>query len=179
MLFGMWFHFWPNGWPIIFWIRIKRWLLLVWAFSQGMFSDVSQIKNTEKHLWINENYDSLTKLHRYCYYDSSMQHTAEMRQRLIVDSHQALKENQFVLYFQPIIDLAKNTINKAESLIRWCHPEHGMISPADFIPVAEETGLIIPLGNWIFKEAVNQASRWSMLFGPDFQISINKSPKVC
>lgn len=113
---------------------------------------------------------------RYCYFTYSMQETAKMRQRLIVDLHQALKENQFVLYYQPIVDLGKNTISKAESLIRWHHPDHGMISPADFIPVAEETGLIVPLGDWVFNEAIGQGNRWNLLFGPDFQISINKSP---
>lgn len=113
---------------------------------------------------------------RFCYFTSSMQETAKMRQRLVVDLHLALKESQFVLYFQPVIDLRTNRISKAESLIRWHHPEHGMISPLHFIPVAEETRLIIPIGNWIFRQAIIQASRWKQLFDPDFQISINKSP---
>ncbi|MEH6576101.1 MAG: EAL domain-containing protein [Amphritea sp.] len=65
---------------------------------------------------------------------------------------------------------------KAEALIRWLHPSRGFISPAEFIPVAEETGLIIEIGNWVFRQAVRQVKSWRTAFNEGFQISVNKSP---
>ncbi|WP_439897376.1 EAL domain-containing protein, partial [Cupriavidus taiwanensis] len=65
---------------------------------------------------------------------------------------------------------------KAEALIRWDHPVRGPIQPADFIAVAEESGLIIDIGRWVLTQALDQLSRWQMLIGKDFQISVNKSP---
>ncbi|MBP0021257.1 MAG: EAL domain-containing protein [Cyanobacteria bacterium SBLK] len=77
---------------------------------------------------------------------------------------QAIAEEQFVLYYQPIIDLKTEQITGFEALIRWQHPEKGFISPFMFIPLAEETGLIIPLGRWIFQEACRQARQWQEQF---------------
>jgi EAL domain-containing protein (putative c-di-GMP-specific phosphodiesterase class I) len=74
------------------------------------------------------------------------------------------------------VDLATGQINKAEALIRWQHPDDGLISPADFIPIAEDTGLIVDIGNWVFQEAARQVAQWRKSLKPDFQISINKSP---
>ncbi|MEM9540064.1 MAG: EAL domain-containing protein [Cyanobacteria bacterium P01_E01_bin.42] len=76
----------------------------------------------------------------------------------------AIAEEQFVLYYQPIVDLRTKQINGFEALIRWQHPEKGFISPFMFIPLAEETGLIIPLGRWIFQEACRQARQWQEQF---------------
>ena len=80
------------------------------------------------------------------------------------------------MYYQPIVDLATGEIYKAEALIRWLHPERGTISPLDFIPLAEDTGLIVPIGDWVFKQAVRQARQWRRRFHPSFQISVNMSP---
>lgn len=113
---------------------------------------------------------------RFCYFMPSMQEKAQTRQRLIADMHMALNTEQFKLYYQPIVDIKTGMICKAEALVRWFHPELGMISPVDFIPLAEDTGLIIPLGEYIYKQAISQLQKWRMLFGPSFQISVNKSP---
>lgn len=80
------------------------------------------------------------------------------------------------MLYQPIVDLTNNRIQKAEALIRWIHPEKGVISPIEFIPIAEETGLIVEIGEWVFQEAAKQVKKWRQYYHPDFQISVNKSP---
>lgn len=87
---------------------------------------------------------------------------------------QALEYNQFRLHYQPLIDLASNTIKGAEALLRWHDKDLGEVSPAKFIPIAEETGLIIALGNWVMQTAIEQAALWQKSH-PDFRISINVS----
>jgi len=113
---------------------------------------------------------------RYYYFTASMQEAAQTRMRLVIDLRTALAENQFHLYYQPIVEMASGEIHKAEALIRWLHPERGLISPVQFIPVAEETGLINEIGDWVFHEAARQALEWRSTFDDKFQISINKSP---
>lgn len=112
----------------------------------------------------------------FCYFTSAMQNSAKKRLSLINDLRIAIKEQQFSLYFQPIVDAKNNTINKAEVLVRWLHPSKGIISPDDFIPLAEETGLIIELGDWIFKTAAQQVQQWEKTFAENFSLSINVSP---
>jgi diguanylate cyclase (GGDEF)-like protein/PAS domain S-box-containing protein len=110
------------------------------------------------------------------YFTISMQEAALNRMRLINDLRSALAESQFWLAYQPIVELSTGRIHKAEALIRWQHPTRGLISPAEFIPVAEATGMIIDIGEWVFREAAQQAVRWRTEYHCDFQISINKSP---
>jgi diguanylate cyclase (GGDEF)-like protein/PAS domain S-box-containing protein len=113
---------------------------------------------------------------RVNYFTKSMQAAAQQRMRLIQDIHQALDEDQFSVHYQPIVALASGRIHKAEALVRWKHPEQGFISPAAFIPVAEETGAIHEIGNWVFQEAAQRIKAWRSTYDPDFQVSINKSP---
>ena len=112
----------------------------------------------------------------FCYFTSAMQNAAENRLALINDLRTAIKEQQFCLYFQPIVNHKNNVINKAEVLVRWLHPTKGIISPDQFIPLAEETGLMIELGDWIFKTAVRQMQQWQKTINADFALSINVSP---
>ena len=112
----------------------------------------------------------------YSYFTQSMQEEALRHQQLIRDLRSAVDAEQLELYYQPIVDSHTNEIRKAEALLRWNHPIDGMISPADFIPLAEESGLIVEIGDWVFKQVVNQAKLWIEKYGTDFQISINKSP---
>jgi diguanylate cyclase (GGDEF)-like protein/PAS domain S-box-containing protein len=113
---------------------------------------------------------------RYCYFAPAMQEAMLRRVHLIEDLRKAVHGRQFTVYYQPIVSLKTGALVKAEALLRWVHPERGLISPADFIPLAEETGLIIDIGDWVFHEAVSQLVRWQPLYGSSFQISINKSP---
>ena len=112
---------------------------------------------------------------RYHYFTPTMQEAALSRMHLISDLRMALAANQFRLFYQPIVELATGNIHKAEALIRWQHPTRGMVSPSEFIPAAEDTGLIVDIGDWVFTQAANQVTKWKS-HHPDFQISVNKSP---
>jgi len=87
-----------------------------------------------------------------------------------------LDNGQMEVYYQTIVDLNDGSIRKAEALLRWNHPERGQIGPATFIPIAEDIGNIPEIGDWVFTQAANQASKLSAALGCDFQISVNKSP---
>jgi diguanylate cyclase (GGDEF)-like protein/PAS domain S-box-containing protein len=113
---------------------------------------------------------------RFSYFTSSMQAKVLKRMQLTKDLRSALAKQQFHLVYQPIVNLNTNKVIKAEALIRWQHPTKGLVSPAEFIPIAESTGLINEIGNWVFFEAIEQAKLWRQSINPDFQISINKSP---
>ncbi|WNB76715.1 bifunctional diguanylate cyclase/phosphodiesterase [Methylomonas koyamae] len=113
---------------------------------------------------------------RYCYFTPAMHAAAHKRMLIAGDLRSALANGQFRLYYQPIVELASGKIMKAEALLRWHHPERGPINPAEFIPIAEDNGLIVDIGNWVFEQAARQARRWREHYHPEFQISINKSP---
>ena len=113
---------------------------------------------------------------RYSYFTPSMQQAVQTRMQIANDLRVALAGNQFWIAYQPIVELATGSIHKAEALLRWQHPTQGLISPAAFIPVAEDTGLIVGIGDWVFHEAAQQAKRWCESLHPAFQISVNKSP---
>jgi diguanylate cyclase (GGDEF)-like protein/PAS domain S-box-containing protein len=113
---------------------------------------------------------------RVNYFTKSMQESAHQRMRLIRDIHQALEDDQFSVYYQPIVSLASGRIHKVEALLRWQHPDQGFISPADFIPVAEETGAIHEIGNRVFMEAAQRVNAWRSSYGSQFQVNINISP---
>ena len=112
---------------------------------------------------------------QFSFFTQSMQISAQYRHQLMCDLRDALNKQQFQLYYQPIVDLQTGQIIKAEALLRWIHPTRGMVSPVDFIPLAEESGLIVDIGNWVFQQAVQQIKLWQKRFSADFQLSINKS----
>ncbi len=112
----------------------------------------------------------------YNYFTRTMQDAAQKRMRLSADLHLALSEQQFHLCYQPIVDLARGSIHKAEALIRWDHPTRGLVSPAEFVPLAEETRLIGQIDDWVFREAAAQAAKWRADFVENFQVSVNSSP---
>ncbi len=113
---------------------------------------------------------------RYCYFTASMQEAAQARMKIADDLRGALAGKQFELYYQPVVDLVSGAILKAEALLRWLHPTRGMISPTEFVPIAEDIGLIAEIGDWVFREAAYQVKQWRAQFHADFQISVNKSP---
>lgn len=113
---------------------------------------------------------------RYCYFTSSMQEAALARMLIAEDLRNAIEARQFEVYYQPVVELGSGAIHKAEALIRWQHPTRGMVSPAEFVHIAEDIGLIAEIGDWVFKQAAGQVKHWRCLYHPDFQISVNKSP---
>lgn len=112
----------------------------------------------------------------FSYFTASMQEGAREKLALTNDLRHALAHNELHVYYQPIVDLANGKIFKAEALLRWKHPERGMVSPAAFIPLAEETGLIREIGAWVFDEAIDNIVRWREQTGSIVSISVNKSP---
>jgi len=113
---------------------------------------------------------------RYSYFTPAMQEAAQTRMRLTNDLRVALGGRQLRVCYQPIVDLATGAVRKAEALLRWQHPLRGLVSPALFVPIAEDTGMIVDIGDWVFHEAACQAARWRAAHHAEFQVSVNKSP---
>ena len=109
-------------------------------------------------------------------YDSTLQRDANERRSLKLELERALEVGEFELHAQPIIDLHSGRIIKGEMLLRWRHPRRGLVAPGEFIPLAEEAGLIHPIGDWVFSESVRLAQRWHTLFPWQVAVSFNKSP---
>ncbi|MDB5748864.1 MAG: hypothetical protein JWP72_3712 [Massilia sp.] len=113
---------------------------------------------------------------RFQYFTPALQKRARSKLTLTNDLRAALGRGQLHVHYQPIVDLAGGPIRKAESLLRWEHPEHGMISPARFIPLAEEAGLIDEIGEWVVAEAIASIERWRRAYGYLVELSVNVSP---
>ena len=108
------------------------------------------------------------------YFNESMNIAAIERMSLEIELRQAIKNNEFVLYYQPKVNINTGAIEGVEALIRWQHPKKGLVPPDSFIPVAEETGLIVPIGEWVIKEAIRQLKEWQNN-GLDLAVSVNIS----
>ncbi|MBP6057040.1 MAG: EAL domain-containing protein [Nitrosomonas sp.] len=113
---------------------------------------------------------------RFCYFTPSLQQKANEKMILTNDLRKALGRNELHIYYQPILDLTRGRIIKAEALLRWKHPHRGMISPHTFIPLAEESGLIVEIGEWVFEQSISLIHQWLNRFGYIIQVSVNKSP---
>jgi len=113
---------------------------------------------------------------RYSYFTPDLQLAAQARLQVSLDLREALAQRQFVLHYQPIINLQNGRIERAEALLRWQHPERGLLNPVDFLPFAESSGLMIEIGDWVFRQAAAQVQRWQAELDPGFQISVNQSP---
>lgn len=94
------------------------------------------------------------------FYEAGMDAAVQARRALELDMREALARGDFELHYQPMLDVARGSISGFEALLRWNHPKRGLISPAEFIPLAEETGLIAPLGEWVLRSACNEAASW-------------------
>jgi len=130
------------------------------------------LKNADQALYVAK--DAGRNCFRY--FTPALQAQAQERARLANDLRGALAGGQFRVHYQPIVELGSGRIVKAEALIRWQHPERGMVSPAAFIPIAESTGLIGEIGEWVFRTAARQVLQWRETIDPAFQVSVNRSP---
>jgi diguanylate cyclase (GGDEF)-like protein len=106
------------------------------------------------------------------FFEPEMDAKMRLRRSLEADLRKALTQGEFELFYQPVVNLRHNEISGLEALLRWRHPERGMISPGDFIPLAEESGLIIPIGEWVLRTACAEAATWSSAV----TVAVNLSP---
>jgi EAL domain-containing protein (putative c-di-GMP-specific phosphodiesterase class I) len=110
-------------------------------------------------------------------FEPSMRDAVLSRLELRADLERAVERGEFSLRYQPIFDLATGAIDSFEALIRWRHPQRGDVPPSDFVPLAEETGLIVPIGPWVLERACAQARAWADAGRDDLSISINLSAR--
>ena len=114
---------------------------------------------------------------RFVVYEPSMQHAAGERRDQQAALDKAMRESQYLIHYQPIVDLRSGYLLGVEALIRWKHPERGMVAPKDFIPVAEETGQIVPLGRWVLAQACREVKIWQARLpeGRQVRVGVNVS----
>jgi diguanylate cyclase (GGDEF)-like protein/PAS domain S-box-containing protein len=108
----------------------------------------------------------------YRYFEPEMDARVKMRRSLEVDLREVLAKRELELYYQPIVNLQSNKVSGCEALLRWHNPRHGMMSPAQFIPVLEDSKLMIPIGEWVLRQACTDAATWS----DDIKVAVNVSP---
>jgi len=109
----------------------------------------------------------------YKFFRGSMNTAASAKLSLESDLHNALRQNEFVLHYQPQVDMVSRAIVGVEALIRWQHPRRGMVPPLEFIPLAEERGLIVPIGEWVLRTACAQASAWQKAGLSKVSVAVN------
>ncbi len=112
---------------------------------------------------------------RYQFFRQEMNLASAERLQIESNLHQAIQRNELRIFYQPQVDLGTGRIIGMEALVRWLHPEMGMVSPARFIPIAEETGQIVDIGRWVLREACRQARRWHDNGYPDLRVAVNVS----
>jgi diguanylate cyclase (GGDEF)-like protein len=114
---------------------------------------------------------------RYAFFAPEMNERVEQQMKMEAALRQALKNGEFVLHYQPRVSVLSGRASGVEALLRWRHPAWGLIEPARFVPVLEETGLIVPVGAWVLAEACLQAKRWQVAERPPVRVSVNLSPR--
>lgn len=114
---------------------------------------------------------------RYHFYTIEMHVRAAKRLELENGLRRALEQNDFVLYYQPQVDLRSGRVLQMEALLRWQHPTRGLVSPAEFVPLAEETGMIVPIGDWVLRTACTQLRAWHLAGFPTIRVAVNFSAR--
>jgi diguanylate cyclase (GGDEF)-like protein len=114
---------------------------------------------------------------RYAFFAREMNERVESQMTIEAALRRALKNNEFVLHFQPRVSVASARATGAEALLRWKHPEWGLVEPARFVPLLEETGLVVPVGAWVLAEACRQAAAWQAAGLPPLRVSVNLSSR--
>lgn len=106
------------------------------------------------------------------FFEAEMDARIQARRQLEMELRKAVVQNEFVVHFQPMVDLKTNKVSAFEALVRWNHPERGLVMPDGFIAVAEEIGLIAPVGEWVLRQACAEAEKWPQ----DIRVAVNLSP---
>ena len=138
-------------------------------FPQDADNITSLIKNADQAMYEAKKQGR----NQYHFFTQSMQDAAMQRKQLVSDLRVSLKSNQFQLLYQPIVELDSGAVYKAEVLLRWQHPSWGTLLPEAFLETAEDSQLISPIGEWVFKQASYQLQHWLSVIDEDFQISVN------
>lgn len=136
-------------------------------------TNLSQLlKNADQAMYAAKNQGR----NRYRFFTAAMQETLQYRAEILADLRCALLDQQFELHYQPIIELSTGAITKAEALLRWKHPRRGSVAPDEFITLAEESGMINDIGDWVFRSVAQQLVEWRQAVHPQLQLSVNTSP---
>jgi len=141
-------------------------------FPDDATSIEALVKNADQAMYVSKNRGR----NRFSHFTQSLQDAAQKKLRISTDLRSAITNEEFSVYFQPIIDLDSNAIVKAEALLRWNHPVIGMVNPRDFIPVAEDIGIISEIGDWVFCEVQKVQEDWRNKGHADISVSVNMSP---
>jgi len=136
-------------------------------------SDSELLRNADSAMYYSKKIGRNT----YSYFAKKMNKAGARRLAIEEQMHEALNRQEFEVYYQPQINLVSNKIIGAEALLRWQNPKLGFISPDEFIPIAEKTGLIVPIGYFVLSQALEATKQWHQSFKDDFRIAINLSPR--
>ena len=153
------------------WIHITTSIGIAIYPDHGTNSE-TLLKNADAAL-----YKAKEKRNNYQYYDQTINSQGEKLFKLENRLRYALKQQEFTLHYQPIIDITTGQVVKMEALLRWQHPELGLISPHIFIPIAEDNGLIIPIGEWVLEQACQQNKSWQKSGLKPLKVAVNLSPR--
>lgn len=113
---------------------------------------------------------------RYLFYDAGMSEALLLRLSRERALREAVEQGQFAVHYQPRVDARSGRLCSFEALLRWRHPEHGLVSPGEFIDLAEDTGLVVPIGDWVMREVIRQLAQWRAADEPLVPVSVNVSP---
>jgi len=136
-------------------------------------SDSELLRNADSAMYYSKKIGRNT----YSYFSKEMNKAGARRLAIEEQMYEALNRQEFEVYYQPQINLVSNKIIGAEALLRWKNPKLGFISPDEFIPIAEKTGLIVPIGYFVLSQALEATKQWHQSFKDDFRIAINLSPR--
>ncbi len=115
----------------------------------------------------------LSRRGSYVQFEMSMHDAALKRVELEADLRRAIEQDELQVYYQPTVDLKTGRLDGVEALLRWPHPERGFVSPADFIPIAEDSGLIVPIGTWVLKQACTDIAKWQARYPSEKALTLN------
>lgn len=143
------------------------------TLSPGDGDDIDMLfKHADQAMYLSKSRGR----NRFSFFTPELETQSQQRLRLVNDLRHAMPLQQLFLVYQPIVELATGRVQKAEALLRWQHPQLGLVPPAEFIPLAESSGLIEEIGEWVFEESARTVQHWRRKLGFPMQVSVNKSP---